>query len=106
MAEATFTKNAVPISVERAGIMSIDLDTNNWSVNLKVFKNNQYDMVTLNRTDALALLGESQKAFFQTVIDTFQAAAVSFATGVTVTLNEIRASDLAYKVDAAPPVEE
>jgi hypothetical protein len=105
MPEATFTKS-VPIPVDRAGIITIDLDTNMWSINLKIFRNNQDDTVTLSRTTALAALGDTQKAFFQTVIDTFQAAAVSEATGVTVTLNEIRASALAYKVDAAPPQED
>jgi len=106
MPEATFTKDSVPIPVDRAGIITIDLDTNMWSINLKIFRNNQYQTVTLSRTAALSALGDQQKLLVQNVMDDFIATAVSQATGVAVTRPEIRTSALAYKVNAAPPVEE
>lgn len=103
MAEATFTENAVPVCVQHGGQLIIGLDTNDWSIQLKAFRNDQYDTVTLNRTAALAALGDGAKVAFQNIIDDFITAAIQSATGVsTITRAKVRAQGINYNVDAAP----
>lgn len=103
MAQGTFTENAVAIPVEFGGVLHIGLETNDWSVEIKVFNNGQYDTVTLNRTAALAALGDGAKTAFQNIIDDFLTAVTQQRTGVgTITRAKLRTAGIGYKVDAAP----
>jgi hypothetical protein len=103
MPTATFTKTA-KIPVEIGNALTINLETNVWSLDIKVFENAGFKAKELFRGVELTAQGAAFKTNLQNLIDDYLVSAVNAATGMTITRTELRTAGLGYKIDAEAPV--